>query len=85
MRESSVSSLQRRWVPAFAGMTNVDESLVTTPLLEVRDLSVFYVDHEILPSTKLAYERHRALRAAAQRRGVFVSRPGNGEWPGGGG
>lgn len=42
------------------------------------DLSVFYVDHEIQPSSGAAFERQRALRAAAQRRGAFVSRPGNG-------
>jgi aconitate hydratase len=42
------------------------------------DLSIFYVDHDLLAATRNAFERNRALRAAAQRRGAYLSRPGNG-------
>ncbi len=42
------------------------------------DLSVFYVDHDIHPTTQAAFEQQRYLRDAARRFGGHYSRPGNG-------
>lgn len=42
------------------------------------DLSIFYVDHQLVPTTVEAVERLRYLRAAAHHAGAHFSRPGNG-------
>src|SRR4030042_868734 len=42
------------------------------------DLSVFYADHDIRPSSPEAVERLSYMRTAALRFGAYYSRPGNG-------